>query len=487
MTATGITLAGAGAAATSSSRAFTASSCPRQGRRLRSTETATRIASVRTDRGGNFFARGRVGTPDARYTVRYGGAVSNAVALAVRPGLDTAFSGSGQLGTPLSLLARERPATAGTAQREGLARAPARRGPLLPRPPAPAPAHRLGGRLPRPANAATGSRLPRRPAGARADRLRPSLGPGSQARASSSSTAGCTSSTTRSAASTATTARTTSTPSIAFQKLYDLPRTGARGRAVLASCTGREHPAGALPGRPRRGQQGPAGAVRRPRRQGRADRARSRPAPPATRRSALARVRKMPGFNAKAMYDSSFFVGAFAIHGYHTCPPCPASHGCVRIPLWVAPRLYSLSPTAPKSTSTGRAVALALVAARRGGWLVYTHVEPGDAHDPVAWRDLTAQLGPVEFTARYGRLPLARALRARCSRRHARPGAEASADRLRHGRGGRGRRSARAPAPATRCASSAWSAAAPHPRLRARADARARRTGRGRASRIRTG
>ena len=51
---------------------------------------------------------------------------------------------------------------------------------------------------------------------------------------------------------------------------------------------------------------------------------------------------KVPGFNAKEMYYSSFFVGGFAIHGYHSVPPYPASHGCVRIPLWVATRIYSL-------------------------------------------------------------------------------------------------------------------------------------------------
>ena len=51
---------------------------------------------------------------------------------------------------------------------------------------------------------------------------------------------------------------------------------------------------------------------------------------------------RVPGFNAKAMYYSSFFVGAYAIHGYQSVPPYPASHGCVRIPLWVAYRLYSL-------------------------------------------------------------------------------------------------------------------------------------------------
>ena len=51
---------------------------------------------------------------------------------------------------------------------------------------------------------------------------------------------------------------------------------------------------------------------------------------------------RVPGFNAKAMYYSSFFTGAYAIHGYQSVPPYPASHGCVRIPLWFAYRLYSL-------------------------------------------------------------------------------------------------------------------------------------------------
>jgi peptidoglycan hydrolase-like protein with peptidoglycan-binding domain len=51
---------------------------------------------------------------------------------------------------------------------------------------------------------------------------------------------------------------------------------------------------------------------------------------------------RVPGYNAEQMYYSSFFVGAFAIHGYHSVPPYPASHGCVRIPIWVAPRIYSL-------------------------------------------------------------------------------------------------------------------------------------------------
>ena len=53
---------------------------------------------------------------------------------------------------------------------------------------------------------------------------------------------------------------------------------------------------------------------------------------------------KVPGYNAKLMYYSSFFIGGFAIHGYSSVPPYPASHGCVRVPIWVATRLYALDP-----------------------------------------------------------------------------------------------------------------------------------------------
>src|ERR671936_9566 len=41
------------------------------------------VATARPRRNGSFVVRGRVGTPAARYAVRYAGAVSNQVALAV--------------------------------------------------------------------------------------------------------------------------------------------------------------------------------------------------------------------------------------------------------------------------------------------------------------------------------------------------------------------------------------------------------------------
>ena len=42
--------------------------------------------------------------------------------------------------------------------------------------------------------------------------------------------------------------------------------------------------------------------------------------------------RKSPGYNAKGMYYSSYFVGGYAIHGFDPVPTYPASHGCLRIP-----------------------------------------------------------------------------------------------------------------------------------------------------------
>ena len=42
---------------------------------------------------------------------------------------------------------------------------------------------------------------------------------------------------------------------------------------------------------------------------------------------------KVPGFNAKGMYYSNFFIGGYAIHGYASVPNFPASHGCIRIPI----------------------------------------------------------------------------------------------------------------------------------------------------------
>ncbi|HEX2110128.1 MAG TPA: L,D-transpeptidase family protein [Gaiellaceae bacterium] len=47
-----------------------------------------------------------------------------------------------------------------------------------------------------------------------------------------------------------------------------------------------------------------------------------------------------PGYNALGMYYSLYFLRGFAIHGYRSVPPFPASHGCIRTPIWFAPGFY---------------------------------------------------------------------------------------------------------------------------------------------------
>ena len=50
--------------------------------------------------------------------------------------------------------------------------------------------------------------------------------------------------------------------------------------------------------------------------------------------------RREPGYNNKDMYYSVYFVGGYAIHGYSPVPTYPASHGCLRIPIPSAKRVY---------------------------------------------------------------------------------------------------------------------------------------------------
>ena len=52
---------------------------------------------------------------------------------------------------------------------------------------------------------------------------------------------------------------------------------------------------------------------------------------------------KVAGWSWVLWYPS-YFLRGFAIHGYPDVPPYPASHGCVRIPMWLAPSLYPELP-----------------------------------------------------------------------------------------------------------------------------------------------
>jgi PKD repeat protein len=57
--------------------------------------------------------------------------------------------------------------------------------------------------------------------------------------------------------------------------------------------------------------------------------------------------RKVAGFDPSplgTLYDPMYFTGGYAIHGNPSVPPYPASHGCVRVPMWIAPHLFATTP-----------------------------------------------------------------------------------------------------------------------------------------------
>jgi lipoprotein-anchoring transpeptidase ErfK/SrfK len=49
---------------------------------------------------------------------------------------------------------------------------------------------------------------------------------------------------------------------------------------------------------------------------------------------------KTPGYNAHGMYYSNYFIGGYAVHGYDPVPDYAASHGCIRIPIPSAKRVF---------------------------------------------------------------------------------------------------------------------------------------------------
>jgi N-acetylmuramoyl-L-alanine amidase len=61
----------------------------------------------------------------------------------------------------------------------------------------------------------------------------------------------------------------------------------------------------------------------------------------------LSVFRKLAGWHKSPlgeMYDPLFLVGGIAIHGSPSVPTRPASHGCIRVPLFASPRLYREVP-----------------------------------------------------------------------------------------------------------------------------------------------
>jgi hypothetical protein len=57
--------------------------------------------------------------------------------------------------------------------------------------------------------------------------------------------------------------------------------------------------------------------------------------------------RKVAGFDW-VLYYPSYFLAGFAVHGYPDVPAYPASHGCARVPMWIATTIYGDMP--PGST-----------------------------------------------------------------------------------------------------------------------------------------
>ena len=53
--------------------------------------------------------------------------------------------------------------------------------------------------------------------------------------------------------------------------------------------------------------------------------------------------RKVVGFDPSplgTLFDPMYFTGGYAVHGNPSVPPYPASHGCVRVPMWIAGYLF---------------------------------------------------------------------------------------------------------------------------------------------------
>jgi lipoprotein-anchoring transpeptidase ErfK/SrfK len=343
VTATGVTLAGPRSGRYQQLARFHGRVVPAvKGARVGLYRGERRIATVRTSRNGTFAVRGRVGTPASRYTARYAGAVSSGVALLVRPGLDTAFRGSGQLGRPLSLLVRARPAAAGlvVVRVTRGSRLVARRS-----------FHgRLRLRLGTGSAGAYRIRVTLQPAAGYLAARRalerivfaPALGPGSAGASAYELDRRLHELHYALGRVDGYYGQDDADAVVAFQKLHGLPRTGR----VDARFWGELERAGI----PRARYPGDHVEVSKGRqvlfivRDGKV--ALIVPVSTgATGNTPLGHWRvysRVPGFNAKEMYYSSFFVGGFAIHGYHSVPAYPASHGCVRIPLWVAIRVYSL-------------------------------------------------------------------------------------------------------------------------------------------------
>lgn len=307
----------------------------------------SRQATGLTHRDGRFL----IGAPIRRpcdYRARFGGAVSNPVSVRVRPTISARFVGSGAVGRPLRLVLRLRPIAVGAARvevrRNGRRLLAGRFGDgtrlrLATRRPAayritvetaPAPGYAIA-RLtlrkivffPRLALGAHGPSV--LALNAALDRLHIAL-----ARVDSSY------------------GFDTRDAVVAFQKLHGLPRTGSADARFWRELSHAPAPRARYPGNHLEVSK-PLQVlfvVRRSR-----VILVSHVSTGATGNTPVGRwhvYSKVPGWLPDGMFDSSFFLRGFAVHGYPEVPFYPGSHGCVRVPLWLAPRIYAYDP--PGST-----------------------------------------------------------------------------------------------------------------------------------------
>jgi N-acetylmuramoyl-L-alanine amidase len=302
------------------------------GEQLLSTATANRQGRV------SFRPRLRLA---ATYQARFDTVTSNTVAPAVRPALDTALPRGRMVGQPLVLRARVRPAGAGAIT--GRVWRPGRR-PLT---------YRLGAR--------GAARLPSRPAGAYVIRVSvaPAAGFAPTARMlrttvhvpylALGSRGPSVRALERRLAELAYSLRgidglysyDTSDAVLAFQKVNGLARTGRVDPYVWRRLQSAHRPFA-------RYQRGSHIEVDK-RRQVLFEVRGSRVvrvvhvSTGATGNTPVGRwrvYRKVVGWDWVLWYPM-YFLRGFAIHGYPSVPVYPASHGCVRVPMWIAPRLFA--------------------------------------------------------------------------------------------------------------------------------------------------
>jgi hypothetical protein len=302
----------------------------------------TGVAAAKTDKRGRFAFRPRLGRP-VSYQVALGSILSNAVTPAVRPRLDISLPRSRMIGQRLVVGARLRPADAGSLRvrvwRGGRELKPRSLG--------------AGGVVRLPTRRATNYvlQVTVEPAGEFARAIRtlhtavhvPHLSEGSRGpsvrilerrlRELAFALHGID----------GLYAHDTTEAILAFQKLHGLPRTGHVGPALWARLRRAQRP------RPRyRGTHLEVSKSRQVLFDVRRDRVFRivHVSTGVTGNTPIGRwriYRKSAGWDWVLWYPM-YFLRGFAVHGYPSVPAYPASHGCVRVPMWIAPSLFAAHP-----------------------------------------------------------------------------------------------------------------------------------------------